>query len=241
MKIQQTAIIEYDEVDSNFQLKLPMLFQRFQRAALHHSEIVGLGPQTLMQNSGAWILHWVLVEIYRMPSYQEKLTVQTWNKGAKGVRAERAFSLTCDGETICVAESQWLYFDLERQRIVKIPKEAIDPYTTEKENVLNIGAVDFAVDRRFEPEEVLSLSTREGDYDSNGHVNNTVYLEYLDTLLKRSHFGSGQRNRVAIQFVKEIGRKVHTVQVGASKESASVKFRFFKGSTVYAAGFIETS
>jgi acyl-ACP thioesterase len=238
MKIQQTAKIEYDEVDATFQLKLPMLFQRFQRAALCHSERVGLGPKAMMQKGGAWILHKMRAEIYRMPTYAEALTVETWHKGSRGFRAERAFRLSCADETVCLAESQWLYLDLKKKQIVKIPHTVSEPYSTEKEDVLGKSAIDFSVDRGFEPEERLALCTRAGDYDSNGHVNNTVYLEYLDTILQQSRFGPGHIRRIAIQFIKEIKKDVHSVHVGVSRAEESLKFQCFNGSTVYAAGFI---
>jgi medium-chain acyl-[acyl-carrier-protein] hydrolase len=237
MKIKQTAEIEYDEVDLNFQLKLSVLFQRFQRAALFHSEKVGMGPQAMIQNGGVWILNRMMVDIHRMPVYREKITVETWHKGRSGVKTGRAFVLSCGDETVCVAESQWLYFDLRKKRIVKIPEVVLDAYTTEREDALDKGAIDFSVDRKFEPEQMLSVSTRDGDYDSNGHVNNTVYLDYLSTLIKREKLGSGRLNRIGIQYRKEIGKEVHTINVGASADEKTVKFLIFSGPTVYAAGF----
>lgn len=236
MKIEQTAMIDYDEVDARFRLKLPMLFQRLQRAAIHHSECVGLGPQAMVKKGGVWILNRMLVEIYRMPAYREELTVQTWHKGPAGFRTGRAFILSCRDETVCAVESRWLYFDLKKRRIVKIPEQVSEPFTTEQEDALDKGAIDFPVDRKFEPEQVLSLTTRAGDYDSNGHVNNTVYLEYLDTLIKRNGIGTGSMKSVGIQYIKEIGLDVQTLHAGASRSGDVVKFGFFNGSTVYAAG-----
>jgi medium-chain acyl-[acyl-carrier-protein] hydrolase len=43
MKIEQTTHVEYDDVDTDFKMKLPDLFQRLQRAALHHSELYAAG------------------------------------------------------------------------------------------------------------------------------------------------------------------------------------------------------
>ena len=238
MKVAYTAQVEYDEVDTGFKMKLPVLFQRFQRAALLHSEKVGLGPVSMAEAGGVWIMNRIRVHIRRMPGYGENLTIRTWHKGSAGFRAGRDFLALCDGDTVAAAASQWIYVDLKRKRIAKIPKSVSEPYTEEAEEVLEPGAIDFAVDKTFEPQARLTLTTREGDYDPNGHVNNAVYLEYLDTLVKRSGIACGDVHRLGIQYMKEISRDVHAIQAGLIKTNDRVLFRFYAKDAVYAAGFI---
>lgn len=241
MKIEQTIPVEYDEVDTRFRMKLPVLFQRLQRAALQHSESVGLGSEAMIASGAVWILSRMRVDIRRMPGYREDVTLRTWHKGSTGFRAGRDFLVLCGGETVAAATSQWLYFDLGRQRLAKIPGHVSGPYTTEDEDALEAGAIDFAVDKAFDPQETLSIATREGDYDPNGHVNNAIYLDYLDTLVKRTGMAPGDMRRVGIQYLKEIGREVHTVQGGVIQVDERINFRFFNGAAVYAAGFVSTS
>lgn len=78
-------MVDYDEVDMNFRMKLPVLFQRLQGAALHHSESVGLGSAAMVAAGEVWILNRMRVDIYRMPVYREKITVRTWHKGSAGM------------------------------------------------------------------------------------------------------------------------------------------------------------
>ena len=63
MKIEQTSLVDYDEVNTQFRMKLPVLFQRLQRAALFHSESVGMGSQAMAKSGSVWILnrYWVYV------------------------------------------------------------------------------------------------------------------------------------------------------------------------------------
>lgn len=229
--------MEYEDVGTDFRMKLPALFQRFQRAALNHSDSVGLDTQTMIAAGAVWILNRIRLRIQRMPEYRESVTVKTWHKGSAGFRAGRDFLVLCGNETVAAAASQWLYYDIGRKRVAKIPERISAPYTDEPDEALESGTIDFAVDKTFEPEEMLSLSTREGDYDPNGHVNNTVYLEYLDTLIKRSGMADGAISEVGIQYLKEIGRDVQSIQGGLVKESDAIHFRFFKQETVFAAGF----
>jgi acyl-ACP thioesterase len=241
MKIEQTEMVEYEDVGTDFRMKLPALFQRLQRVALNHSDAVGLDTQTMIAAGAVWILNRIRVRIRRMPEYRESVTVTTWHKGSAGFRAGRDFLVLCGRETVAAAASQWLYYDIGRKRVAKIPERISAPYTDEPDEALESGAIDFAVDKTFETEETLSLTIREGDYDPNGHVNNTVYLDYLDTLIKRSGMADGGIGEVGIQYIKEIGRNVWAVQGGLIKENDSIRFRFFDQETVYAAGFVRTT
>ena len=237
MKIEQTSLVEYDEVDTHFAMTLPALFQRLQRTALHHSEAVGLGSESMLASGAVWILNRMRVDIFRMPRYRETVTLRTWHKGSAGFRAGRDFLLFCGEEHVAAATSQWLYFDLARKRITKIPPDVSQPYTDEVEEALEPGAIDFAVDKTFEPQQMLTLTTRAGDYDPNGHVNNTIYLDYLDTLLQRAG-RTGVVRQVGIQYLKEIGSEVPTVQAGLAQGEDGFWFRFYDGETVFAAGYV---
>lgn len=238
MKIEQTTLVDYDEVDTKFRMKLPVLFQRLQRAAVHHSEQVGLRSADLVAAGGVWILNRMRVDIYRMPVYRDAITLRTWHKGSAGFRAGRDFLMVCGNETVAAATSLWLYFNLNRKRIAKIPQHISEPYTVEADDVMAADAIDFAVDKSFVPEQTTAVTTREGDYDPNGHVNNTVYLEYLDTLIKRSGIGEAVVGQVGIEYLKEIGRDVHTLQAGITAADSTAIFRFFDATAVYAAGFV---
>lgn len=238
MKIEQTSVVDYDEVNTDFRMKLPVLFQRLQRAALHHSELVGFKSEAMLKAGAVWILNRMRVDIYRMPRYRETLMLRTWHKGSAGFRAGRDFLVFCGEEKVAAATSLWLYYDLNRKRLAKIPASVSAPYTDENDDALDTGAIEFALDKSFDPQETVTLTTRQGDYDPNGHVNNAVYLEYLDTLIRRSGLGADRVRQVGIQYLKEIGRDVHTIQGGLVRTEDRIDFRFFDQTAVYAAGFV---
>ncbi len=238
MKIEQKSLVEYEDVDTGFRMKLPVLFQRLQRAALYHSESVGLHTEKMVAEGAVWILNRMLVSIERMPAYRETLTVKSWHKGSHGFRAGRDFILFCNGEPVAKATSQWLYYDLNKKRIAKIPKSVSSPYTDEMEEALDEGAIDFTVDKKLEPRETVTITTRDGDFDPNGHVNNAVYLEYLDTLLKRSALSEKAPQKVGIQYFKEIVREISEIKAGLDVQADTANFQLTSSSTVHAAGFV---
>ena len=91
MKIEQTTRVQYDDVDTDFRMRLPVLFRRLQRAALHHSDSVGLSNEKMVADGAVWILNRMVVRIERIPVYRERLTVRTWHKGSVGFWAGRDF------------------------------------------------------------------------------------------------------------------------------------------------------
>ncbi len=238
MIVEQSSQVEYDEVDAAFHMKLPVLFQRLQRAALHHSEGVNMGSEAMVAAGAVWVLNRMRVGIVRMPRYRETITLKTWHKGSTGFRAGRDFLVYCGPERVAAATSQWLYFDLKRKRVAKIPKDVSDPYTDEPEEALEPGAIDFHVDKTFTPQKTVTVTTRSGDYDPNGHVNNTVYLDYVDTLIQRTGRSCGAVSQVGIQYIKEIGTDVHSIQAGMAQADERMIFRFFDRDTVFAAGYV---
>ena len=238
MKIEQTTQVQYDDVDADFRMKLPVLFQRLQRAALHHSESVGLSNEKMVADGAVWILNRMLVKIQRLPVYREQLTVRTWHKGSVGFRAGRDYLLFCNQEQVAAATSQWLFFDLNKKRIAKIPAAVSKPYTAEKYEAIGTDAIEFAVCKTFDPQKTMTITTREGDYDPNGHVNNAAYLDYLDTLIKRSGMPVGTLTEVGIQYFKEIGRAVHAIQADLAFQKDTALFRLYDQSVLNAAGFV---
>jgi acyl-ACP thioesterase len=178
------------------------------------------------------------VDITRMPRYRETITVRTWHTGSVGFRAGREFLILCGDEQLAAASSRWLYYDLKRKRIAKIPGTVSEPYTTESDEAMAGTAIDFEVDKGFLPQKTVSLTTRDSDFDPNGHVNNAVYLDYLDTLIKLNGLASGNVCQVGIQYLKAIGRGIDTIQAGATRAGDRVEFLFFNPSAVYAAGFV---
>ena len=239
MEFEQTSIVEYDEVDTAFRMKLPVLFQRLQRGALHHSESVGLGAADMLAAGAVWILNRMRVHICRLPRYRETITLRTWHKGSAGFRAGRDFLVCCGHETVAAATSRWLYYDLNRQRVAKIPPTVSAPYTAETRDVLDPGAIEFEADNAFAPQQTVPITIREGDFDPNGHVNNAIYLEYLETLVKRTGVGGGRVGQVGIQYTREIGRDVHLIQAGVTVlDSGTLRFSFFDQAAVYAGGFV---
>ncbi|MBI9084849.1 MAG: hypothetical protein JEZ11_14750 [Desulfobacterales bacterium] len=228
--------LDYFDVDSRFGLKLVSLFRYFQEAAVMHSERVGIGSRTLVNDGTVWILNKIAAEIIRYPEYGETVTVTTWSRGAKGFKAFRDFVVSSGDQRLAVAASIWLYFDMKRKRIVRVPGDLIEAYSVEDETVLDLDLDAWRPEAEFEPEAHIEITTRSSDFDPLGHVNNSLYFDYLETMASRAFAANGRIGELKIQFQKEIGARCRAVRAGGLNADDGCRFKIFSDDKVHAAG-----
>ncbi len=236
MKVTLHTQVKYFEVDAHFKLKLGHLFKLLQEAAIEHSEKVGWGSKTLVDTGSVWVLNRMEAEIWRSPEYLEDMTVVTWHKGSKGYRAYRDFIVYAGDEKVAAASSRWLYFDMQRKRIARIPEATSAAYTTEPESALDNPIDAWKADADFIPTAVKSISIRTSDYDPLGHVNNAVYFDYIETLAAHALDDFTGIGRLKIEFKKELGQDIEMIAAGLAAAQDGHVFKIFNQDTVYAAG-----
>jgi acyl-ACP thioesterase len=205
--------IEYFEVDGAFRLKPGVLFRLMQESAIRHSRQVGYDTRHLNETGFAWILARYGVEIRRPPEYGEEVEFVTWSRGVDGFRAYRDFRVQAGGATIAAATSLWVYLDLATKRVRRIPEAVVQRYTAETEQALPWAPETWSFPTRLPTAGCQPLSTRAGDIDTNGHVNNAVYVEYLETALARQLGRPVRFRTLRLQFEREIEPTVPAVHV----------------------------
>ena len=236
MKFHLERAIDYFDVDPRFCLKLGALFRYFQEAAVMHSERVGIGSRRLVDGGRVWLLNKIAAEIVRYPEYGETVTVTTWSRGAKGFKAFRDFVVSAGDRRLAVATSVWLYFDMNRKRIVRVPEDLMAAYTMETAVALDVDLEAWKPETGFEPDTDLEITTRSGDFDPLGHVNNSLYFDYLETMASRAFSASGRIGKLKIQFQKEIGAGCRAVRAGGLNADDGCRFKIFSDKKVHAAG-----
>ena len=239
MKFQLQRETAYFDVDPAFRLRPGAIFRLFQEAAVLHSEQAGFASRDLVAAGTVWILNKIGVEIHRYPVHGEPLTVTTWSRGARGFKAFRDFDLRCGTEILAAATSLWLFYDTGRARLLRAPQAIIDAYTQEEAAAtwLDIDRWKPAMD--LAPERTVSLTVRAGDFDPLGHVNNSRYIDYLETFAQSALPDCGPPAAVTIQYLKEIGPRIDTVRVEGDGGARGGWFRVASGDSVHAAGRID--
>ena len=152
------------------------ILETMQEIAGDHCARLGL-PRPVMDGLGiAWVLSRVRVQLKRQPRMGETISASTWPLPPRHLFYPRVNAfLDGEGNEIGAASSLWLLMDLNTRRVVnsdavlaRLPDNADMPAG------IAIGAARPLAGEAVVKELVAPYS----DFDLNGHVNNTRYLDW---------------------------------------------------------------
>jgi len=195
----------------------------------------------LIEQGLGWILNKMDMKIYRYPGYKERLDIFTWSRGLKGVKAKREFEMFSGDEKLLAASSIWVYVDSKQMKIKRIPDGMSDTYTVEDYVALNEKLDHWKAKTDFLSDFEICISTRLSDYDPMEHINNTIYIEFLETAVHRMIQDRTRLSALRIQYYKEIDGAVTDVTTGIKKTETSYSFKIFNDKNIFAAGEMELS
>jgi len=193
--------IRFDEAGPDGFARGSSLLALVQDAAWWHSENLGFTRAWYAERGLVWLVRSIEARLLAPVAYGATVDVWTAVVGARRVMAQRASRVTtADGEPVAFTWTDWVLTD-ERGAPTRIPNDFADWFAGKPE------AFDpLRVDRGDPPAgaSALALSVRARDLDPMGHVNNTVYLDYLDEAVVAAGGGdavAATPRRYALEYV----------------------------------------
>ena len=180
MKYSQTFTLTDLDVDCFCKLKLSSLLFYAQEVAGKHSALLGADYDTLAQKKLFWAVTRHKVQITRLPSLGETITVETWPMPTTRVAFPRAMAAyDSQGNELFRSISIWVLMDLENRSMVLPGNSGVD-----------VGGLltgnELSVPHSILPKALCNSTQRTVTYsclDRNGHMNNTRYLDWVADLL----------------------------------------------------------
>ena len=178
----RTFRVRHHECDAQGHVH-PAVFMRYaQEAAFDASAAAGYDMKRYHEIDRLWLVREAEIEYLRPLSYGDSVQVKTWVVDFRRVRSVRAYEFrhAASDELVARAYADWVHMELSTGRPAKIPMamkraffpEGPPPSAPPRERfpdlVPSTGA--FRQDRRAEWR----------DIDPAGHVNNTVYISYIE-------------------------------------------------------------
>ena len=197
--------VRYSEVDSERHLTLPAVMDYLQDCCTFQSEDMDIGVEYLAEQKQAWVLSSWEIKVRRYPVMGEKICVETWPYAFKGFYGYRNFRITNgQGEELVLANSVWVYMDMERMRPMRIPEKVADAYRPEIGEELpgEWGARKLSV-----PEDGTAMPPVPvaGFFiDTNHHMNNGRYFDWIVDTLPRDFLNQHVPVRIDLRFDKEV-------------------------------------
>lgn len=231
------SVVSYWDVDRDQRMTLGGVFKLLQEAAIKHADLYGLGAKAMAAQGESWVLNRVAVAITRYPVYEEPLKVVTWSAGIRGFRGYRELRVYRGEELLVTASTLWLYINLAAKTLARVseplaasfPVGTVPPFRADLEK------------RRYAPlapgTPACPVTLRYADFDGNAHLNNTAYLDCLQTALAR--LGQPPRPReVEMQFMKEVPTTVGSIAVAIEARAGGAGFAISSGTDLHAQGAV---
>jgi len=167
-------------LDSFGRLKPSSILYFVQEAAGQHCNLLKVDWDTLAQQNLFWAVTRHRVQITRLPTRGETITVETWPMPTTKVAFPRSVVAYDEkGQEVFRAISIWVLMDTKSRAMI-LPR---------KSGVLVDGTLrgnELSVPRAIVPAMLQNTDCRTVRYtqlDRNGHMNNTRYLDWVDDLL----------------------------------------------------------
>lgn len=150
-----------------------------QETAAEHCYSAGHSLYDLMSQNLGWVLLSGVLEMDRYPRYKEKIIIRTWISEYHTIRGSRENIIYDENYNIIGrARGLWVFFNIEKRRPTKI-----HPDFKERWKSYDKVSIDHSITNKIEaidtPKYVKEFKVNMYDTDSNKHVNNIRYLQWL--------------------------------------------------------------
>ncbi len=199
-------------------LKASQILSCIQEVSGDHSALLGFSTQALTQRNLFWAVLRHRVQITRLPTAGETVTVKTWPLPTTRTAYPRsAVFYDAQGRECIRAISLWVLMDRSTRAMVLPGKSGV-----EVEGLL-LGS-ELAVPGSLVPRELENQDLRRvrfSDLDQNGHMNNCRYLDWCADLLPEEFHRQRSLAGFTICYLSE-AREGEQLQLSWSVEDGPV-------------------
>ena len=207
------------DTDYKDQLQMHSLFSMMQEAASLNANVYGWGSEVLDPQDICWLLLRISVQMTRRPSWQEKITIETWSRGAERIYFLRDFLFYDEaGEKIGAGTSIWILANKATHKPVR-PSVIMDYSRISSDPVMamtcNPPKINPIAEKTWMAANLVGGNTivKYADFseiDRNLHVNNTRYVAWCMDAAHNRSLDQGDILGIDINYNSEIhfGEKV---------------------------------
>jgi acyl-CoA thioester hydrolase len=169
--------VRFDEAGPDGRVRTSGLLRYAQDIAWRHSEDLGFDHAWYTERSRWWVVRAVALDVLEPVAMGQTLRVATAVAGHRRIWARRRgeFRLP-DGTLAVLATTDWVIID-ERGRILRIPEDFGQVFPNRELD----GEIVRVAPPAAPPDAArLAIQVRPRDLDPMGHVNNAVYVDWIE-------------------------------------------------------------
>jgi acyl-ACP thioesterase len=177
--------VRFDEAGANGLLRTSALLRYAQDVAWRHSEALGFDRAWYQARGLGWVVRGCELEVHQAIPIGHTLRVSTAVVGHRRIWARRLGECRlADGRVAATVTTDWVLLDA-RNRVVRIPADFGVAFTNPevRSDILRVEPQAGA------PHAVTQLRVRPSDLDPLDHVNNAVYVDWVEEALEAAGWG----------------------------------------------------
>jgi medium-chain acyl-[acyl-carrier-protein] hydrolase len=226
MEYSHNYLVHYYEIDQKRRLTLPALIHYFEDIAVLNSEERGYTLDYYDKtHHGFMLLKWN-IKIYSMPIFNETITIITQPYSFKRFLANRKYRVeNKEGKVLAEAKTLWVFADTTTRKPDRIPEDLYLGFDTPKENEKYFELLEDPPKLTSGLYE-LKIKATGGDLDSNNHVNNVRYVDWVLESLPKEFINEHHVNGIKVSYVKELNFDDEAILFSEIKKEEDKTFSF---------------
>lgn len=176
MKTKKKFHIPHFFTNSQGNISLGALISLLVETSFYQASDVEKNIDTKNKN---WFIYRWMIEIKKNIKANDNIEISTIPVGFYKFYAYRDFFVEDNNKTLIKANSIFMLYDDSKNRAIKIPEDYIKAYDSKK-----VLIKEQKLKRKKEYKNKKSILLRYSDIDTNNHVNNAKYFEFLEDILK---------------------------------------------------------
>lgn len=197
--------IQYYEADAKQQVTLSMLINVSLEASTQQAASLHIGEEEVHAQGLGWIILETAIDINTLPMVHDNVTVKTWIEEANSFFSVRHFEVSKDDNVMVEIKMLFALLDMDARKLTRIPEtfiDALEPKAVKR--VARLAKNTMWADND-EWSGTQEYAVRYNDIDTNLHVNNSRYYEWITDVLGANILSETEPQHVIIRFEQEVG------------------------------------
>ena len=191
-------IPEFADCDKKYDIKPQVLLAWCGELARNHLRSRNITREKMWQDGQVFLLTRAAIHFNKIPYYNNKLYMTTWEGGTKGSQFTRKFvAKDIDGNILCNVDTMWTLVNPHSHKICRPSEYIYEQIPCDDE--INAKVIKFKAEN---PQKVKDYTFVYSDIDPNGHVNNGVYLRLMSDIIPQELIEK-HYDTVRINFIHE--------------------------------------
>ncbi|MDO5715103.1 MAG: thioesterase [Tissierellia bacterium] len=219
MKFRKKYQVDTRQFKNN-SISLADIGKLFLESSNDHSESMGHYEEALRNKGYGWIIYKWSFKIHDLQERKDKVQISTWISSSGKLQVQREFQLFKENELLVEGSVIFILMDWQKKKPIPIPTELSKQFDKNEEAIFPRIPKIFHHGKPIQ--ERISFIKKQ-DIDGNGHVNNLVYIQWLEESLKELDDQNHSFSIFRIHYLQEL-RKSEKVLIKTYQEENGLSF-----------------